>query len=259
MTQNLNKINSFFISEEVYMAVSTKTRVSLIDFIESLEVERNVSPLTIRNYTHYLNRFADWFEENGYKDLKELDREVLRKYRVYLARYEDDRGRTLSKKTQSYYIISLRSWLKFLTKNDAGVLHPEKVDLPKGESTPMKFLSAEKIETLFAQPDVSNKSGLRDRAILEVLFSTGLRVSELVSLNRDQIDLDKREFGVIGKGRSPSVVFLGERSALWLKQWLSCRDDNWRPIFVRFSGQKPDLLTDGEEMRLTVQEVFKEW
>lgn len=237
------------------MAVSTKPRVSLIDFIESLEVERNVSPLTIRNYTHYLNRFADWFEENGYNDLKQLDREVLRKYRVYLARYEDDKGRTLSKKTQSYYIISLRSWLKFMTKNDAGVLHPEKVDLPKGESTPMKFLSAEKIEALFAQPDVSNKAGLRDRAILEVLFSTGLRVSELVGLNRDQVDLDKREFGVIGKGRRPRVVFLGERSALWLKQWLSSRDDNWRPIFVRFSGKKPDMLSDGEDMRLTARSV----
>jgi len=180
------------------MQVSTKPKISLIDFLESLEVERNVSQLTIRNFAHYLKRFIEWFEGNGYSDLKELDRTILRKYRVYLARYKDDRGRTLSKKTQGYHVIALRSWLKFLIKNDAPVLHPEKVDLPKAESTPMKFVSAEKIEKMLLQPNVSTRVGLRDRAILEVLFSTGLRVSELVGLNRDQIDLERREFGVIG-------------------------------------------------------------
>lgn len=237
------------------MPISTKPRVSLLDFLESLEVERNVSRLTLRNYSHYLRRFIDWFENQGYADLKELDKQNLRKYRVYLARYSDEIGRTLSKKTQSYHVIALRSWLKFLIKNDAPVLHPEKVDLPKAESTPMKFVSAAKVEQLLSQPDTSTKTGLRDRAILEVLFSTGLRVSELVGLNRDQIDLDKREFGVIGKGRRPRVVFLSERSATWLKQWMNGRNDNWRPVFIRFSGKKPDLLSDGEDMRLTTRSV----
>lgn len=227
----------------------------MMDFLESLEVERNLSPLTIRNYHHYLERFNAWFAEQGYKSIEELDKDILRKYRIYLSRYVDEQNRTLSKKTQSYHIIALRSWLKWLVKNDAKVLHPEKVDLPKAESIPMKFVSAEKIQRLLDEPDVTDDQGLRDRAILEVLFSTGLRVSELVSLNRDQIDLDRREFGVIGKGRRPRVVFLSDAAAEWLERWLDAREDNWRPVFIRFSGKKPDLLDDGEQMRLTTRSV----
>ncbi len=237
------------------MALSTHPQKALLTFIEHLEVERNVSHLTIRNYSHYIRRFNDWFLENGYKDLKELNQDVMRSYRVYLSRYEDEIGRTLSKRTQSYYIIALRSLLKFMVKNDAPVLHPEKIDLPKAESKHMQFLNLERIEMLLSQPLISKKGGLRDKAILEVLFSTGLRVSELVGLNRDQIDLDKREFGVIGKGRRPRVVFLSERAVYWLDKYLRSRDDNWDPIFIRYSGQKPELLADGQEMRLTSRSV----
>lgn len=237
------------------MAISTVPEKALLNFLESLEVEKNLSNLTIRNYGHYLRRFNDWFIGKGYRDLKELDREILRKYRVFLARYVDEVGRTLSKKTQGYHIIALRSWFKWLVKNDIEVLHPEKIELPKGESTPMKFVSAEKIESLMAVPDISQPKGLRDRAILEVLFSTGLRVSELVKLNRDQIDLQRREFGVIGKGRRPRVVFLSERAANWLQRWLTTREDEWRPVFIRFSGRKEALFMDGEEMRLTTRSV----
>lgn len=237
------------------MPVSTNPQLAFLTFIEHLEVERNVSPLTIRNYSHYIRKFNDWFLSNGYKDLKELNQDIMRSYRVYLSHYEDDLGRTLSKRTQSYYIISLRSFLKFLVKNDVPVLHPEKIDLPKAESHHMKFLNTEKIESLLNQPLLSKKGGLRDKAILEVLFSTGLRVSELVGLNRDQIDLKSREFGVIGKGRRPRVVFLSHRAVDWLDRYLNSRDDNWRPIFVRNSGTKPDLLSDGEKMRLTSRSV----
>lgn len=237
------------------MSVSTQPQAALITFLEHLEVERNVSRLTIRNYSHYLRRFNDWFMQKGHKDLKELDQDIIRNYRVYLSRYSDDQGRTLSKRTQSYYIIALRSFLKFLVKNDVPVLHPEKIDLPKAESHHMKFLNTEKIERLLSQPLLSKKGGLRDKAMLEVLFSTGLRVSELVSLNRDQIDLDAREFGVIGKGRRPRVVFLSRRAADWLDKYLRSREDNWQPIFIRYSGAKPDLLSDGQEMRLTTRSV----
>ncbi len=214
---------------------------SLIDFLESLEVEKNLSRLTIRNYSHYLRRFNDWFKNEGFFELTELDLITLRKYRVYLARYQDQQGRTLSKRTQSYHVIALRSWFKWLIKNDLAVLHPEKIDLPKAESTHMQFVNVEEIERLLSQPLLSKKNGLRDRAILEVLFSTGLRVSELVALNRDQVDLKRREFGVIGKGRRPRVVFLSERAANWLDRWLTSREDQWTPIFVRFSGKKPDF------------------
>ncbi len=237
------------------MALSSLPSPARIDFLEHLEVERNVSRLTIRNYGHYLQRFVDWFTTEGHQDLKELDNDVLRKYRVYLARYEDELGRTLSKRTQSYYIIALRSWLRWLVKNDLEVMHPEKIDLPKTESRHMNFLQTEQIQRLLAQPSVSKPNGLRDKALLEVLFSTGLRVSELVSLNRDQIDTNRREFGVIGKGRRPRVVFLSEAAATWLDRWLNSREDNWRPVFIRISGKKPDLLADGEEMRLTARSV----
>lgn len=228
---------------------------ALLDFLESLEVEKNLSQLTLRNYGHYLRRFNQWFQQQGLNDLRELDQENLRKYRVFLARLTDQQGHALSKKTQSYHVIALRSWFKWLVKNDYEVLHPEKIDLPKAESTHMQFINAEEMERLLAQPQLSAKNGLRDKAILEVLFSTGLRVSELVGLNRDQIDLQRREFGVIGKGRRPRVVFLSERAANWLARYLNSREDQWSPIFVRLSGKKPDLNSDGEEMRLTSRSV----
>jgi site-specific recombinase XerD len=237
------------------MAISSLPHPALVDFLEHLEVERNVSRLTIRNYNHYLNRFASWFGDQGLKDLKELDQDSLRRYRVYLARYEDDLGRTLSKRTQSYHIIALRSWLKWLVKNDVPVLHPEKIDLPKAEARHMKFLQTEQVQLLLSQPNLSAANGLRDKAILEVLFSTGLRVSELVSLNRDQVNTTRREFGVIGKGRRPRVVFLSDRASVWLERWMVSREDNWRPVFIHLSGKKDELLADGEQMRLTSRSV----
>lgn len=237
------------------MSTSTLPQESIVNFLEHLEVERNLSPLTIRNYAHYLNRFGEWFKNQGQNDIKKLDQELLRKYRVYLNRYTDQHGDPLSRKTQSYHIIALRSWLKWLVKNDVEVLHPEKVDLPKAESHQMQFLSIEQMERLMNQPNLSSKAGLRDKAILEVLFSTGLRVSELVSLNRDQVDTKRREFGVIGKGRKPRVVFLSERAVVWLDRWMNSREDDWRPVFIRFAGKKAEIHEDGEEMRLTARSV----
>lgn len=234
---------------------STQPQVALVNFLEHLEVERNVSRLTIRNYGHYLRRFCDWLQDEGITDLAAVNQEVVRKYRVYLSRYEDPLRGPLSKKTQSYYVIALRSMLKWLVKQDAPVMHPEKIDLPKGESQHMQFLHADQVLQLLSQPKLSSKTGLRDKAILELLFSTGLRVSELVSLNRDQVDLETREFGVIGKGRRPRVVFLSERAAMWVEKWDRSRSDRWRPLFIRLAKEKAPLTSDGEEMRLTTRSV----
>lgn len=227
----------------------------MITFLEHLEVERNLSQLTIRNYGHYLRRFNEWLKEKGYTEITKFDADLLRSYRLYLAHYIDKNEEGLSKKTQSYHMIALRSWLKWLIKNDVKVMNPEKIDLPKSESQSMKFLNFQQLERLFNEPDISDPKGLRDRTILEVLFSTGLRVSELVSLNRDQVDLSRKEFGVIGKGRKPRVVFLSERATEWLKVLFDSRADNWRPVFIRYAQHKPDLLADGEEMRLTTRSV----
>ena len=231
----------------------------LIDkFLEYLEIEKGCSPLTIRNYKHYLNRFLNFASPTprslGEVGPQNINLELVRKYRLFLSRYSDDKGRTLSRKTQAYHVIALRSFLRWLVKNDYQTLAPEKIDLPKQEGHSLKFLNAEQIERLLNQPEISKPQGLRDKAILETLFSTGLRVSELVKLNRNQINLSRREFGVIGKGGRSRVVFLSERAVRWLKRYLDSRDDQWKPLFIRFSGSVSPA-TSGEKMRLTARSV----
>lgn len=235
------------------------------DFLEYLEVERNVSPLTIRNYSHYLKRFFHWFSNEvgpGKKPIvSDISLPLIRQYRVYLSRLEvksrspsAGSRQALSRKTQSYHIIALRAFLKWLRKNDYDVLAPEKLDLPKAEPHSPNFLSGDQVERLLAAPSLSTIHGRRDKAILELLFSTGLRVSELLSLDRDKIDLELREFGIIGKGRRPRVVFLSRRAASWLSEYLATRDDHYKPLFVRFAGKKNPIVED-EKMRLTPRSV----
>jgi len=235
-------------------------------FLEHLEVERGCSQLTIRNYHHYLNRFLSFVSPTprslGEVGPKNINLELVRKYRLFLSRYSDDKGKTLSRKTQAYHVVALRSFLRWLVKNDYETLAPEKIDLPKQEGHSLKFLNAEQIERLLSQPDISKPVGLRDKrslslrdkAILETLFSTGLRVSELVKLNRNQINLTRKEFGVIGKGGRSRVVFLSDRAARWLKRYLDSRDDQWKPLFIRFSGSVSPTQA-GEKMRLTARSV----
>lgn len=229
-------------------------REQINEYLEHLEVERNLSPLTIRDYTSYLDRFATWADSFGIKKIQDLDLYGVKKYRLVLARQATSSGDILSTRTQAYYIIALRSFLKWLTKMDVIVLPPDKIDLPKGEPTTMRFLSGEQVQRLFSQADLSTIQGVRDRAILEVLFSTGLRVSEVVSLDRDQVDTVRREFGVLGKGRKPRVVFLSPTSAEWLDRYLQMRTDSFTPVFIRHA-KGIDVTDDGEKMRLTSRSV----
>ncbi|MGI5827480.1 MAG: tyrosine-type recombinase/integrase [Patescibacteria group bacterium] len=232
-------------------------------FLEYLELEKNSSPLTIRNYRIYLKRFSDWIYDKKKDDIsiENIDLPTIRSYRLFLSRFTDENGLPLKRTTQGFYIIALRSFLKWLIKQDYKVLAPEKIELPKGESRSLKFLNSDQVELLLSQPKISSEIGLRDKALLEVLFSTGLRVSELTSLNRDQVNLETREFGVIGKGRRPRVVFLSQRAAGWVDRYLSQREDMWRPLFIRYSRGK-DEDDDGEKMRLTsrtVQRIVKKY
>ena len=224
-------------------------------FLEYLEIEKNCSKLTIRDYRHYLDVFSGWHDttQSG-KSLKSLDLATIRKYRVFLANRVDDKGMTLQRVTQNYYVIALRSFLRFLIKNDYETLEPSKIDLPKTESRSLKFLSKDQVDRLVTSADTSKEEGTRDRAILELLFSTGLRVSELVSLNRDQVNLERREFGVIGKGRKHRLVFVSDRAADWVKRYLDKREDNFRPLFIRYSGRVVEE-NNGERMRLSVRSV----
>jgi site-specific recombinase XerD len=225
------------------------------EFLEYMEIEKNCSPLTLRDYKHYLGRFSEWFKrENSLGGLEKLDTEKVRHYRVYLSRYTALNGERLALITQSYYVIALRAFLKWLIKNDYKVLSPEKIDLPKTESRSVKFLNGEQIDRLLAQPRLDNESGLRDKAIMELLFSTGLRVSELVSLNRDKMDFNRREFGVLGKGRKVRVVFISEQAADWVQRYLVARNDSWNPLFIRVV-KKPETVFEEEKVRLTVRSV----
>jgi len=232
-------------------------------FLEYLELEKNASPLTIRNYGIYLTRFAKWIETKYSTDIsvEKIDIKLIREYRLYLSRFIDEKGLPLKRSTQAYYIIALRSFLKYLIRNDYPVMAPEKIELPKKEAHTLKFLSTEQVENLLNRPSIGEEKGLRDKSILEVLFSTGLRVSELISLNRDQINFETREFGIIGKGRRPRVVFLSQRAAMWLQRYLDQREDNWRPVFIRYSRGKQEEQ-DGELMRLTqrsIQRIVKKY
>lgn len=234
--------------------ILTPLHEQIVKFLEHLEVERNVSRLTIRNYRHYLSRFADWFTGIGKKDIVELKLDDLHDYRLYLSRLGEADGKQLTKRTQAYHVIALRSFLKYLIKQDKEVLAPEKIDLPKQEAYSMQFLNRDQLEHLLSQPLISTEMGLRDRVIMEVLFSTGLRVSELVSLNRQQVDTQRREFGVIGKGRKARVVFLSERAANWVERYVVTRTDPYDPLFIRTNIKvSPDA--DGESLRLTTRTI----
>ena len=226
------------------------------EFLEYLEVERGRSPLTIEVYGRYLARFSDWLSEAYPKaKIEDLDLDMVRKYRLSLSRRLSPTGEPLKKVTQSYHVIALRAFLRYLTVNrDIPTLSPDKVELPKSESRVVTFLNPDQLDRLLSSPDTRTIAGLRDRAILETLFSTGLRVSELVQLDRDKVNLDRQEFGVVGKGSKPRVVFLSDSATTWIGSYLEKRDDDFKPLFIRYSGQR-DPAREGERMRLTQRSV----
>lgn len=227
----------------------------IIDFLEYMEVEKNSSKLTIRNYLQYLEVFEKWFSENyPSKTIDALDLKILRRYRVFLANKVDEHNMTLKRVTQNYYIIAIRSFLRFLIKNDIKTLEPSKIDLPKTESRSLKFLEKEQVDLLVTSVDTTTEEGVRDRTILELLFSTGLRVSELARLNHEHINLDRKEFGIIGKGGKSRIVFISDRAADWIGEYLTVRRDKFKPLFIRYSGRVVHD-DDGEKMRLTPRSI----
>lgn len=229
------------------------TLSSLItDFLEYLELERNTSQLTIKNYDHYLKRFLEFA---GDIDPKDIDLNLVRKYRLHLSRWVDSKtGKGLKRITQNYFMIVLRAFLRYLARIDVTSLSPEKVELGENEPRPLKVLDDTRLRQLLDAPDTSKKDGMRDRAILETLFSTGLRVSELSKLNRDQINLNRREFGIVGKGGKERVVFLSDSACEWLDRYLGVRHDTFKPLFIRYQG-KINLENNGEPMRLTPRSI----
>lgn len=233
----------------------------LIDFLEYLEIEKNRSQQTIRNYDFYLRRFIKWL---GDKNPEKITSENVRQYRLWLNRLIDIHGEPLKKNTQNYHLISLRSFLKYLAKRDIKTLAPEKIELMKMPDRSVSFLENSDLEHLLAAPfenfnlkaakNASNEKNLvqqtlithRDKAILEMLFATGLRVSELVKLKKDNVNLKRDEFTVTGKGSKSRIVFLSEQAKYWLKKYLDLRTDFNPHLFISHDKRNNNKETRDE-------------
>ena len=231
----------------------------LPDFLEHLEVERGRSQRTTKDYEHYLTRFIELAGEISGQDydLKpgDLTRELIRKYRLRLNRITDARGHTLAPITQAYHLIALRGFLKYLAQRDIATLDPSLIELPRVVRKQVTFLNYDEVERLLAEIPTDTETGLRDRAIIELLFSGGLRVSELAGLNRDSINLERREFMVRGKGSKDRPIFISESAADHIQAYLDARSDRLAPLFLSYSRRQGDTDTSGNFRRLTTRSI----
>lgn len=218
-------------------------------FLEYLEVERNRSVKTAENYDRYLRRF---FKLSGASKPEDITDDLVRNFRLKLARLGEREGSSLKRQTQAYHLIALRSFLKYLAKRDIRSLAPEKIELGKIPSRQIEFMDTEELSRLIAAPQGDALEQVRDRAILELLFSTGLRVSELVSLDRDAIDLKRDSFSVRGKGDKIRPVFLSHTARSALQHYLDRRADADEALFVRRRASNGDRRAD---LRLSARSV----
>lgn len=227
------------------------------EFLEYLEIEKGRSLKTVENYDRYLTRF---FKQTGVKNPKDITDEIVRQYRLWLNRQSSlptnlktkDNDRTLKKNTQNYHHIALRVFLKYLAKRSIPSLAPEKIELAKTAGRDMDLISDTELKRLLKAPTGDALKVLRDRAILELFFSTGLRVSELCSLNQDSIDLSRDEFPVRGKGEKVRLVFLSEAAKKVLREYLNKRKDMDEALFV---GLSEINKTEKNDKRLTPRSV----
>lgn len=232
---------------------------AVLRFLEYCELDKNLSLKTVKMYGYYLNFFQGWllqkFKAPDF-EVEKINENIIRDFRLYLSHYYKNPYKgELKRQTQNYFLVALRSFFRYLLKQKIKVISPEMIELGKQRDRHIKYLTAEELERLFNAVSTKDLVGLRDRAILELLFSTGLRVSELVSLNRDQVNLEKGEFGVIGKGGKARVVFLSKRAKEWLKKYLEKRTDPYRPLFIRYSGPNAKQELTDEKFRLSVRSV----
>jgi site-specific DNA tyrosine recombinase xerD len=230
------------------------------DFLESLEIEKGRSTKTVENYGLYLARFIDLITEDfeGQEMIKPSDitPEVLRRFRLKLNRFSDNQNKErLSALTQSYHLIALRGFFKYLAKRGIKSLDPSLIDLPRAAKKQVTFLHFDEIERLLAEIPLDTESGLRDRAIIELLFSGGLRVSELCSLNRDSINLERREFMVRGKGKKDRPIFIDKSTAECIEDYLNMRTDTLPALFLNNSANQQIPSTSGDFRRLTPRSI----
>lgn len=220
---------------------------SIDDFLEYLDIERGLSNKSQETYGRFLAKFSSWLSANSLSKLlpHELTEDHIRKYRVFLSQsFNKNTKQPLKRSSQNYYLIALRNLLDYFTDRDILSLPTEKIKLARSKSNErtIKFLSLEQIKKLLEAPETSTVTGLRDRAILEVFFSTGLRVAELVSLNREQLKInpetEELEIVIIGKGNRARPVYFSKRAIKWLQNYLKTRLDNEKALFINFKGPK---------------------
>src|SRR3990167_6344730 len=223
----------------------------IMDYIEHLEVEGGRSVKTAENYRLYLERFVEFTDDIK---VENITTEIIRKYRLWLNRYKNNNEDELATITQSYHLIALRGFLTYLSNRDIPSLSPEKIILPKVSRKQVTFLHYDEVERLLAEIPLDDEAGLRDRAVIELLFSSGLRVSELVNLDRDHINTKRREFMVRGKGQKDRPVFISKTAAEHVDEYLGARGDSLTPLFISYSRNvTPD--TSGDYRRLTARSI----
>lgn len=224
------------------------------DYLEYLEIERNRSMKTVENYGRYLDRFIGFVGNTAGVNASDMSEEVIRQYRLWLNRYKDpDTERPLKRVTQNYHVIALRNFLKYLAKRGIKAVSADRIELAKQEDRQVTFLEGNELERLLAAPTEGDLSGLRDRAMLAVLFSTGMRVSELCSLDRDMISLERGELSVRGKGGKIRPVYLSDIARDHIKDWLEGRTDIDGALFIRIPKNKAFAKYDN--LRLTPRSV----
>ncbi len=208
------------------------------EFLEYCEIEKNKARRTIENYHHYLARFSEYAKVNGIKSPRDIDLDTVRAYRLYLNRFVDDHsGRSLKLVTQNYHVIALRAFLKYMAKRDVETLSAEKIELAKSPSREIDVLTNDEITRIMAaiKQESLEVLQLRDTAILEMLFSSGVRISELTQMKIKQINLERGEFTVRGKGDKLRLVFLSPHAIDCIKKYLKKRGDNNPALFVSHS------------------------
>ena len=229
------------------------TSEALTDFLEHLEVEGGRSPKTIANYQLYLERFIDFA---GDITVDKITSEVIRRYRLWLNRYKNETtNEELSLITQSYHLIALRGFLTYLSRRNITSLAADKIILPKTIRKQVTFLQYDEVVRMINQIPTDTEAGLRDRAIVELLFSSGLRVSELVNLNRDHINLSRREFMVRGKGQKDRPVFISKSAAEHVSSYLDARTDSLPALFLSYSRRNATPNLSGDYRRLSARSI----
>ncbi|MEZ6330549.1 MAG: tyrosine-type recombinase/integrase [Candidatus Saccharimonadales bacterium] len=221
------------------------------DYLEYMAIERGRSKKTIANYSHYLTRLVDFA---GDVTIDEVTPDLIRKWRLWLNDLGSDRSDELGKATQNYHLIALRNFLKYCHKRDIAAMSADQIELAKVARTKVTFLDKDELERLLEQPNTQEIAGLRDRAILELLYSSGLRVSELVSLDTAHINLKRREFTVRGKGQKDRPVFISQQAADWVQLYIDTREDALPALFISYGG-KAATNTTGNYRRLTPRSI----